>query len=415
MKFSVEAVVFLFALIGTTQTMKHSKKYVSVVIKSVPLYEDSVPLYEDSAPLYEDSATLDSSNFEAVPEAADEIKEFEANVEERGEQSTSHEESDEEEAEFQFSFSKYDISKAWDAADHLDGRNPSIWRLDDQNNIILSRKLTLSSPLSFQALIRKNSNGEVSFEAVQKEYYGADNLGNHKNALKYIAKDQTQDDLLSLIEIAILGHVSDNNHDPFCWCPSSIHRDLFERDVAARRWHKKIFESELKYGMAGHNLAFNHMGVFLKDVRSLPERTLEMMDQKNTFLFIRNFQPECSEAVGLVVFNEDPATREEKIKTNWGLPRVAKFVERLARSSGTSVPSSVLKKSIISKSKSKTLSSSIASPPPKNTATGSLPLSENDWPSLSSASSSEQMPKRKSKPQKPGTYSNGGKYVLIEI
>lgn len=289
-------------------------------------------------------------------------------------------ESDNEEPEFEYSISNSDAAKAWKAAARLANRNPKIWRLDNQNNVILSREYTRASPLSFNALIKKDSSEWEIFEAVQSEFFGLNNENNHKNALKYRAKDQSQDDLLSLIEMALFGNVSDDFGESYCWCPSSIHQDLIGRDVVARRWHHKLFDSDFKYGMAGHNLAFQHMQVYLKDVRRISENVLNNMDQKNTLLYIHNFQPQCSEVVKSISFTVDAKKEAENVKTNWGLTRVSAFLEQADKNAP--VPSAVMKKAAAVPKPKQALSVSAAYPPTKS-ASASMSVSENEWPSLS--------------------------------
>lgn len=275
---------------------------------------------------------------------------------------TSEEESEEDRSEF-YSNSKADIMKAWRAAAKLTDRNPDIWRKDKNNNVILTQACALSSPLAFRALVKIDENsGGISFEAIQEEYYGEDDEDNHENALKYRPKDQEQDDFLSLMEIAFNGHVSDDRGDSYCWVPSLIHQDLFLRHDSARRWHANLFSKDFKYGMAGHNLAFQQMGVGLKDVRHYSEKVLDSLNQVHDFMFIKNYQSQCSDLVGQINFVEDKAKLAEKIKNNWGLPRVDDFID----------PKTV-KKTVIP----------IIAKPKKTVTTKSVSLSDQDWPSLS--------------------------------
>lgn len=398
----VSLAVFLLALLVITEAVKSSKKSKS---KSKPKAKKLNPASSESSKPVTIVVVETEEDDEEKKEKESEGDEGE--MADRGPSSSSQENDDSDNVvpEFEFALSKSDVLKAWDSAARLTNRNPKIWRVDKGNNVILSRQYTISSPLSFQALINEDPNGMISFEAIQGEYFGSNSENNHKNGLKYRPKDQNQDDLLSLIEIALLGNVSDDIGDSYCWCPSSIHQDLFARDVTARRWHKKLFDAEFKYGMAGHNLAFQHMKVALKDVRHFPESTLNALDQKNTLLYIHNYQPQCSEVVKTVNFAEDgdAARRVENIKTNWGLTRVCEFIEKSDRSI-FNPPSAVTKKSVVIKPKQRILASSIVNPPKKSTvaaATASMSMSENEWPSLSSSlsalSSNETTAKKKTK------------------
>jgi hypothetical protein len=270
-----------------------------------------------------------------------------------------------------YSTSKTELQKAWNSAIKLDNRNPAIWRKDRMNNVILSCDYTKSSPLAFYSLIKVDENGfgsSVNLEAIQVEYYGVGDEDNHENALKYKAKDQEQDDFLSLIEIALNGNVSDDRGDSYCWVPSSIHQDLFSRDVLARRWHSSLFSQDFKYGMAGHNLAFKHMGIRLKDVRNYAERVLDSLDPINDFMYINNFQNQCFYVIGQINYTEDSEKLAEKIKNNWGLPRVDDFID----------PSAVVvtkSKTVVSKPKKAAAKTNSLRPKPN--------LNEEEWPSLS--------------------------------
>ena len=399
---SVKTSLFFLILLGMAVATRTSTN-VKIVNRKLPqsstnlIPERFKTMFEESDEEEEDDDNDVVKKVKEQPEVVDEDDETEDETEDKESEASF----DEEEPEFVFAETKNDKIKAWNLATRLTDRNPKIWRVDRQNNVILSCDYTISSPLSFKALVKEEQSGFVSLEAVQGEYYGVDDESNHKNALKYRPKDQEQDDLLSLIEIALLGNVSDDRGESYCWCPSSIHQDLFLRDDAARRWHRKLFDYDFKYGMAGHNLAFQHMNVALKDVRHLPESTLDRMDQKNTLLYIHNYQSQCSDAINHINFNGNAAKRAENIKNNWGLTRVTEFVDHPIRT--TFAPAPVTRKAVVPKAK--TLASSIANAPKKPTTTvtnangntGSLSMSEIEWPSLSALSSNEKAPAKKAK------------------
>lgn len=282
-------------------------------------------------------------------------------------------EPNEESNEF-FSVSKADIESAWKVANKLYNRNPAIWRKDKKDNIILYGDYTISSPLAYRALVKPADNGgaSVSFEPVQQEYYGEGDEDNHANALKYKAKDQEQDDFLSLIEIALNGNVSDDYGKSYCWVPSIIHQVLFLRHDDARRWHMNLFNKDFKYGMAGHNLAFQHMGIVLKDIRRIPEKILNSLDQINDLVYIHNYQSQCSDVIGQIMYVEDPNKLNEKRKNNWGLPKVDDFID----------PETIINNSaVMAKAKiGSPLNGSIAGNKVK-IATKSV-LNDHEWPSL---------------------------------
>ena len=345
MRFVVQALLFLLALLEMTEATKKAVKRSGKKELNSPSSSTSGSPSGSSVDFEDSDKDDDKKKVKRV------VIEF-SSSEGQDETETEYEaESDENEPEYEFADSKTDIDKAWNLASRMKNRNPKIWRLDRQRNVILSGEYTICSPLSFKALINEKADSKsVPFEAVQNEYYGVNNANNHKTALKYRPNDQEQDDLLSLIEIALIGNVSDNFGESYCWCPSSIHQDLFIRDDAARRWHKKLFDYDTKYGMAGHNLAFQHMKVSLKDIRHFPETTLNMMDQKNTFLYIHNYQSQCSEVISQVGFIEDAGKRADKINLNWGLTRVTEFVDQPIICK-TAAISTVTKKSVVSKSR----------------------------------------------------------------
>ena len=278
--------------------------------------------------------------------------------------------------EVEFSFVKTEALKAWSSANKISGRNPNIWRLDKKKNIILSNDFTISSPLAFRALIQEDPIGSRSFLAVQGEYFGAEDDNNHINGLKFKPKDKAQDDLLSLIEIALMGNVSDDQGEPFCWCPSLIHQDLFGRDVHARRWHKQIFDLDPKYGMAGHNLAFQHMRIALKNVKFIPEGALDSMNQMHTTMYIHNYQSQCSEVIDQVHFLIDSIKNAQDVNNNWGLPRITSFID-----TGDLISPSF---SVLKTNKPKTLIRSSAIKY-SNSVKSTMSVSELEWPSLSSS------------------------------
>lgn len=328
-----------------------------------------------------DSSTSSSESYEAEDE--------EVEVEE------------EKEMDFFFSLDKYDMKKAWNSATTLTDRNPSIWRVDNNNNIILFNGYTKSSPLAFRALLIESPTGIRSLEAVQK-----DHLDIVKGGLRYIPKNQEQDDLLSLIEIALIGGVSDDRGEPYCWCPSSIHQDLFRKDANARRWHMDLYNNDLKYGMAGHNIAFQHLRIALKDINNIPLDILNAKDQMHTTMYIHNFQPQCSDVVGSINFRLNQAQWESDLKSNWGLPVVSEFVVR-STSSYTMTPgfkpsTSHLNK-LISSSSSSIKKKSITKKASAQSSSESLSFSENEWPSLSAPVSQSSSVSKIKKPNSKST------------
>lgn len=298
----------------------------------------------------------------------------------------------EEEASEYFSPNLADIKTAWNKAAKLANRDPKIWRKDKRGNVILSKDYTISSPLAYRALVKNPENKNLlDFEAVQEEYYGEHYEDNHANGLKYKAKDQNFDDLLSLFEIAFNGNVNDEKGGSYCWVPSKIHQDLFSRHDDARIWHMGMFNNDAKFGMAGHKIAFQQMGVDLKDIRHLSEKRLSM-NLVNTSMYIHNFQYQCSEVVSQIHFEDDPTERAKNIKNNWGLPLVAEFVE--TKPFTLKPGAGVISKSKLNSNKSAQPASSNSN---RGAASKSAGLSDQDWPSLTPASGNKSKPSYSSK------------------
>lgn len=277
-----------------------------------------------------------------------------------------------------YSKNKADIKKAWSMAKPIPLRSPDLWKEDNYGNIILSSSYTISSPLAFKALVKKSKEGNIKFEATQEEYYGENDEDNFAHALKYKAKNMEQDYFLSLIEIALKGHVTNDDGESYCWCPSSIHQDLFLRNERARTWHRNLFSYDFKYGMAGHRIIFQQMNVGLKDIRKYKDNVLDELDQVNDFMYIHNHQPQCSDVVKLINFGADDPEITKDINNNWGLPIITSFIDDI---DSTNINASA------SKPKPLLFKQNISKEPPA--------LSENNWPSLSESFSTGKNKKRK--------------------
>ena len=282
---------------------------------------------------------------------------------------TSDNEFNENNATEYYSKKKADIEEAWSLAKTIAFRSSDLWKLDNYGNVILSSSYTISSPLAFKALVKKSKEGNIRFEATQEEYYGENDEDNFAHALKYKAENMEQDFILSLIEIALKGHVTNDNGESYCWCPSSIHQDLFLRNERARTWHRNLFANDCKYGMAGHRNIFQQMNVGLKDIRNYKDNILDGLDQVNDFMYIHNYQPQCSDVVKLVNSGSDDSEITKEINNNWGLPIISSFIDDDDL-----------------KIRNNLVSTSISKPKPKQSLfKQNIPqaLSEDDWPSLS--------------------------------
>lgn len=276
---------------------------------------------------------LDSSEDEEIVEfTSDDVQPTSTEAETDDDKSTSSEssESDEENSEY-FVANPVKLKSAFEAAKIVPNRSPSIWRIDKFGNVILSVALTNSSPLSFKAVTKKQDGKFLPIEAVQSEYFGEGNDDNHANGLKYVSKDSGLDDLMSLIEIALTGNVNNENDDSICWCPSLIHKSLFKRGHEARRWHFKVTSSDPKYGKSGHDLAFAHMGINLKKGiynYSKEEHELNKFDPIHDFMFIKDYQDQCSDVINPLKFKiEELEKLKDLKKNNWGLTRVTEFID----------------------------------------------------------------------------------------
>lgn len=228
-----------------------------------------------------------------------------------------------------------DIWKAWSDAPRITGRNSNFCRLDKFNNVILSRKYTKASPLSFQGLVifEDDTNEKVvRFDAVQSDFHGSSNPDNFENSMKFVEKSEAQEALLDLLEVGLRGRIDDEKGLGYsqCWTPSQIHQDLFEKEPFALRWVNKLFTKESKFGMFGHNTIFKPMGVSLKDMRRYDDVQLHYMNSATDFLFINNYIPQCSDYMKTVDLRsfldmENRIKYAENVKNNWGFPKVERF------------------------------------------------------------------------------------------
>lgn len=258
-----------------------------------------------------------------------EVEEVAAEAENLTEAESTPTSSDEESPEY-IAVKPVHVRSAWNSANTIPGRDAGIWRLDSRNNVIIAQGISRSSPLSFSALVKLPEDGtEATFEAVQSEYYGADDEDNHANALKYNANSSEFESVLSLIEIALYGHVSNDQGESVCWCPSQIHQDIFARSDSARRWQLKVQNRPSGFGRAGHFLIFDTMGVSLKDIRNFSEHELDTNISKSDFVYVHDYQGECADSINPVTdarYADSETKYKRDVKSNWGLPVVTSFI-----------------------------------------------------------------------------------------
>lgn len=222
-----------------------------------------------------------------------------------------------------FSLHPDDLQAVWYDARVVPGRDPGAFRIDSRGYVIISPKLSKKqSNLGFIAL--HMDDGDML--AVQQEYYGHGHPANHQTGLKYDPHDMQQAILLDMLEIALLGFLTDLNGSAVCWTPSEIHQSLFDLQPRALEWHRNMFDwNSSKYGMQGHNAVFQPMGVYLKRPDPLlDEQTLQYYDAHEELMgFTWNVLPECSEVLMPFEGYIDEESIREEIESNWGFPVVA--------------------------------------------------------------------------------------------
>jgi hypothetical protein len=231
------------------------------------------------------------------------------------------------------------LQKAWSAATTIPNRDPEFIRVDRFGNIIVGRKFSKNSHLSWIALFNEESEG---FWAVQNEYYGKGSRDNHESALKYKAKDQTQQSFLDLLEIGLRGHLQDSNSAPSCWTPSEVHQSLMRFDTGALYWHDKLFNVDKCLGMYGHTTIFGPMEVYLKR-NVLPEQALRTSNPLKTLMVVYNNKLQCSTYLDTFDAPENSDKVKLDVKNNWGLPRVAPFLKHSTAAKMTIPPNKVVK------------------------------------------------------------------------
>lgn len=130
--------------------------------------------------------------------------------------------------------------RAWESAATIETRNPDIWRLDRDGKIIMRSSLSVHSPLTF---------GVCGGQAVRE---------NNDKSFDYTPAAHQ---LMNLIEIALLGYVSDDIN-PVCWTPSKIHHPFLEHTMnsGTRSWYAQMNTNPI-YGLYGHKQIFNEMNV----------------------------------------------------------------------------------------------------------------------------------------------------------
>ena len=88
-------------------------------------------------------------------------------------------------------------------------------------------------------------------------------------------------------------------------------------------------------------------------------------------MYIHNYQSQCSDVISHINYVEDPAKLTEKMKNNWGLPRVDDFID----------PKTIVNKAATVAKPKKISSSSSGVAISKKVLTKPI-LTEQDWPSL---------------------------------
>ena len=148
-----------------------------------------------------------------------------------------------------------EYNEAWERATMIGYRNPRIWRLDGNNNIIMSTEFTRNSPISFDVL--KETSGKRRDIPQAK-------LNNTADPWAFVPVAER---LMNIIEIALIGYVTDEN-GPVCWTPSKIHHDFRFLEVYESEQWFSYAQSNPKFGLIGHIDIFKIMGV---SIRKFPD------------------------------------------------------------------------------------------------------------------------------------------------
>lgn len=166
-----------------------------------------------------------------------------------------------------------EISQAWNSARTISGRNPNNFRLDKENDVIISSQLSKGSPISFCAA-KKMGNGAETFIPVR-------NGNGQGSALRY---NFEAENIMNLIEIALVGYVSDERGKPACFVPSEIHTSIIQNDQSALEWQIELFKNNPINGRYGHEAVFDEMGLKLNNIYRYPFMSA---------LFVQNNIPHC--------------------------------------------------------------------------------------------------------------------------
>lgn len=142
---------------------------------------------------------------------------------------------------------------AWNSAAPIDHRNPNIWRVDKNSNIIMSRNYARNCPISFD--VYTENSGKLRNKPQAK-------LNNFATPWAFIPQAEL---LMNIIEIGLIGYVTDEMGNPICWTPSKIHNDFMvtDEDSISEQWVQNA-QSIPKNGLLGHIYIFGDMGIFIR-------------------------------------------------------------------------------------------------------------------------------------------------------
>lgn len=190
------------------------------------------------------------------------------------------------------SHSPVNMERAWEATEIIPGRNPNIFRLYGQKNVILYHKMNKSKYSSLSYCVKvEYSKGVETFVAVKN---GSSTSLPYNFEAEYI---------MNLVEIALFGYISDEFSNSVCYSPSEIHQSLMKNDQSALEWQNNLCKGNPIYGRYGHEFIFDKMGLRLNNIYKYP---------RSSALYVRDNVPQCSD----YVLHFNPVERSKSTTSN---------------------------------------------------------------------------------------------------
>jgi hypothetical protein len=195
---------------------------------------------------------------------------------------------------------------AWNSATSIYHRNSDLWKVDESNNIIMTRDLTRNCPISFDVF--KEASGKLRDLPRAK-------MNIFATPWVYIPEAER---LMNVLEIALVGYVSDERGNPICWTPSKIHNDFMVEgeDSHSEHWVQNA-QSRPINGLIGHNEIFQDMGIFIRKdtcARTIIGSRLDGPIPSVCSEYVRNFVPTSitTQKADSVVLPDSDDEREAK-------------------------------------------------------------------------------------------------------